>query len=236
MNFNPIAPFYETLARLVFGNEHRRAEAFFLPAIPAGSRVLLVGGGAGHLLLKLLETRNPAAVAFVEPSAAMRRLASARVKRLSNAPQVAFLVHAGELAGQPPFDALLTPYVLDLFSDEQARNEFLPPLLAALSPGARWVFTDFVSPQNYRQALLISVMYAFFRAVAAIPTRQLPDYDACFVRFGFVKTAVRRFAGGMIEGAVLEKVSGKRFESRTGERSFCERSDRPFFTLHPFNL
>jgi len=206
MNFNFVAPSYEMLARLVFGNEHRRAEAFFLPAIPVGSRVLLVGGGSGHLLRELLTTRDPAAVAFVEPSSAMRRRAVKRVRQMANAARVMFYATSGELSGQPVFDALVTPYVLDLFPDDELRTEFLPPLVASLSPAARWLFTDFVSSQNRRQALLLKVMYAFFRLVAAIPARRLPDYNSVFIQYGFVKTVVRCFANGMIESTVLEKI------------------------------
>lgn len=206
MNFNPIAPFYEASARLVFGNEHRRAEAFFLPQIPKGSRVLLVGGGAGHLLQALLLTRNPAAVAFVEPASAMRRRAAKRVQNEPGAAKVLFLEKSGELRGQPAFDVLITPYVLDLFTEAQLQNDFLPPLLAALAPRGRWLFTDFVQTYSRQQALLIKAMYKFFRLVAGIPARQLPDYEAHFQREGFRRTAVQRFFGGLIESAVLERI------------------------------
>lgn len=206
MNFNLVSPIYEASARLVFGNEHRRAEAFFLPDVPMGSRVLLVGGGAGHLLHALILTRNPAAVAFVEPSSAMRRRAAKRVENEPGAARVAFLKKSGELTGQPPFDVLVTPFVLDLFTDAQLQGEFLPPILAALTPNARWLFTDFVRPQSRGQALLIRVMYTFFRLLAGIPARRLPEYAAHFQRTRFRKTVTQFFFGGLIESAVLERI------------------------------
>jgi SAM-dependent methyltransferase len=205
MNFDGIAPFYEASARLVFGNQHRRAEAFFLPKIPENSRVLLVGGGAGHLLASLLSARSPAFVAFVEPSGAMRRRAERRVARLPNAGVVRFLEKDQALERLAPFDALLTPYVLDLFSDETLETRFLPPLMAALSPGAVWLFTDFVPPSRRWQKALLRVMYAFFRLTARIPARHLPDYERQFRRWGFEPTERRRFFGTMIETLRLQR-------------------------------
>lgn len=205
MNFNGVARIYEPLARLVFGTEHRRAEAFFLPEVPEQSRVLLVGGGAGHLLEMLLQHRRPEAVAFLEPSLAMRRRAANRVARVPGAQRVVFLQKSGELAGHARYDVLMTPFVLDLFPDAQLNTEFLPPLLAALTPEARWLFTDFVQPRTRAQALLVSTMYVFFGLVAGIPARRLPDYAAAFAAASFRKTAVRFFGGGMMESAVLRR-------------------------------
>lgn len=209
MNFNLIAPFYEVSARLVFGNEHRRAETFFLPEIPAHSRVLLVGGGAGHLLAELLQTRFPADVAYLEPSLAMSQRAHRRIQTLPGKTTVTFLRGSEELAGHPPYHVLVTPYILDVFPDEVLRTDVLPPLLRMLTPGAHWLFTDFVPPTRCSQALLISVMYAFFRAIARIPARRLPDYKALFEWAGFEKKASRAFANGMIETALLEPVPPK---------------------------
>lgn len=204
MNFDRIAPVYEASARLVFGNEHRRAEAFFLPEIPEGSRVLLVGGGAGHLLETLLKTRNPAAVTFVEPSGAMRRRAQRRVASLPNAGVIIFTDSSQKLPAAH-FEALLTPYVLDLFSDDVLKTTFLPPLLAALAPGGCWLFTDFVPPPKGWQRMLLQGMYAFFRVTAGIPARHLPGFEEIIrqVGFGVRKWAV--FFNGMIGAGVLMK-------------------------------
>ncbi len=205
MTFDLVAPIYEVLARLVFGQEHRRAEAFFLPEIPENSRVLLAGGGAGHLLEKLLKTRKPAFVAFVEPSAAMRRRARRRVAGSPGSDRVAFLENDRQLAALSPFDALLTPYVLDLFSDETLETVFLPPLMAALTPGAVWLFTDFIPPPKRWQKLLLKTMYAFFRLTARIPARRLPDFERAFRRWDFEPIERQYFFGKMIETVQLER-------------------------------
>ncbi|MBC7892099.1 MAG: methyltransferase domain-containing protein [Sphingobacteriaceae bacterium] len=204
MTFDRIAPVYEASARLVFGTEHRRAEAFFLPEIPPGSRVLLVGGGAGHLLEALLKTRNPATVTFVEQSGAMRRRAQRRVAGLPNAGLVTFTDSSQNLPAAQ-FDALLTPYVLDLFTDIQLEQEFLPPLLAALDPGGLWLFTDFVTPPKGWQRALLRGMYAFFRLTAGIPARHLPDFEEAFRQAGFRVWKWEVFWGRMIGMGVLMK-------------------------------
>ncbi len=204
MNFDPIAPFYEASARLIFGNEHRRAEAFFLPELPENSRVLLVGGGAGHLLETLLNIRQPASVTFVEPSGAMRRRAQRRVAGLPNTDVVTFTDTSQNLPALH-FDALLTPYVLDLFTDVPLERDFLPPLLAALAPDGYWLFTDFVPPPKGWQRALLRGMYAFFRVTAGIPARHLPDFEGAFRRADFVVLKREAFFGGMIGAAFLRR-------------------------------
>jgi len=211
VNFDRIAPLYEASARLVFGKQHRRAEAFFLPEIPAGSRVLLVGGGAGHLLEALLNTRNPAAVTFVEPSGAMRQRAQRRVANRPNAGVVSFTDSCQNLPSAH-FEALLTPYVLDLFPNPQLEREFLPPLLAALAPGGLWLFTDFVTPPKGWQRVLLRGMYTFFRLTAGIPARHLPDFEGAFRRAGFGVRKWEVFFGGMIGAGVLREGTERFFD------------------------
>ncbi|MCY7352582.1 MAG: methyltransferase domain-containing protein [Cytophagaceae bacterium] len=204
MNFNGVAPFYDASARLVFGQEHRRAEAFFISSIPENSRVLLVGGGTGWSLAQLLQTRRPGEVVFLEPSGRMRRRAQRRVATLTNAGAVRFVTSAAQIHGST-FDVLLTPYVLDLFTDAQLGAHFLPPLLGALAPGGRWLFTDFAGTRRGGQRLLLRLMYAIFRLLCGIPARHLPDYEAQFRRWGFRRVNAKLFFGGMIETVWLEK-------------------------------
>ena len=51
MSFDRVAPYYDRLARLVFGGSIRRAQRHFLSQVPAAARVLLVGGAPGGCFL-----------------------------------------------------------------------------------------------------------------------------------------------------------------------------------------
>src|SRR5687767_498288 len=82
-DFNFIAPVYDALAQLVYGKAQRRAQAHFLSMIPAGSSVLILGGGSGWILPELLRQSRPARVLFLEPSAQMMQRAKRRFPQLS---------------------------------------------------------------------------------------------------------------------------------------------------------
>ena len=48
-NFNYIAPFYDTLCQLVFGQRVKNAQIESLKFIPANSTILIAGGGTGWI-------------------------------------------------------------------------------------------------------------------------------------------------------------------------------------------
>lgn len=143
---------------------------------------------------------------YLEPAGVMRRRAQRRVRAAPGNEHVFFLRKSGELSGHPPCDVLLTPYVLDVFPDEALQSHFLPPLLRALVPNARWLFTDFVQPQRLDHRLLLRSMYLFFRLSTGLPARRLPDYEAVFGWAGFRSVRWQCFAGGLIEARLLERI------------------------------
>ena len=49
-NYYNVAPFYDLLSHLVFGNSISQALLFLVTAIPANSSVLIIGGGTGQIL------------------------------------------------------------------------------------------------------------------------------------------------------------------------------------------
>ncbi|MEZ4686196.1 MAG: hypothetical protein R3B47_09055 [Bacteroidia bacterium] len=55
MSFNRLAPVYDFLASLVFGNRIRQAQRWLLDFIPEGSSILILGGGTGWILEELAE-------------------------------------------------------------------------------------------------------------------------------------------------------------------------------------
>ena len=77
--FDRIAPYYDALKRLVFGNAIHRSQAHFLQRLPQGCRLLIIGGGSGEVL-SLLQNVNPLCrIWYVEASSKMLSLASSRV-------------------------------------------------------------------------------------------------------------------------------------------------------------
>ena len=77
--FDAITPVYDWLARFVFGKSIRNAQLKFLNKIPGGSNILILGGGTGWLLSKLLEVNPTCTVWYIEASQKMLKRAQKEV-------------------------------------------------------------------------------------------------------------------------------------------------------------
>ncbi|MBN8821552.1 MULTISPECIES: class I SAM-dependent methyltransferase [unclassified Spirosoma] len=177
-NFNAVAPIYDLLAFLVFGRKLQQAQLTWLNRIPTGATVLLVGGGTGWLLQQVLTRCKPKRVVYLEASAQMLARASRRMVRLSVMGSVEFrLGDETSLTDEERFDVILTPFVLDLFSESFLQDSFVPRLYSVLKPGGLWLVTDFVPTTVGWQRALLWIMIRFFRLTAGIQTRQLANWQ-----------------------------------------------------------
>ena len=201
--FDWIAPVYDALAFAVFGRRLQRAQVVFLDQIPVGATILLVGGGTGWLLEQVLIRRQPRHVVYLEPSAQMIARASRRMLRRSVLGSVDFRVGDEQLL-QPNerFDVILTPFVLDLFTEQTLQEQFIPRLSNALKPGGLWFITDFVRTQIWWQKALLWSMIRFFRLTAAIDARQLADWQQQLTDAGFMRRQHQPQVGGMVSAEV----------------------------------
>ncbi len=189
-NFNPIAPIYDALAALVFGQSLRRAQAHFSVNIPPEATILILGGGTGWLLEAVLTGCQPRQVVYLEPSGQMLTLAKRRVARLLLAQRLAQRVEfrCGTQAAIGPheqFDVIMTPFVLDLFLSTTLQQAVLPQLWRAMHPQGLLLATDFDRPKTTGQRWLLWLMYRFFRLTTGIEARQLPDWVLLLTNAGF---------------------------------------------------
>ncbi|WP_205501914.1 class I SAM-dependent methyltransferase [Rufibacter psychrotolerans] len=208
-DFNLIAPVYDALARVVFGKAQLLAQAHFLACIPAGGRVLLLGGGSGWILPELLKKSCPAQVLFLEASPRMVRRAQARLNSLSAHQPVEFRVGTQEdLLPHETFHVVITPFVLDLFTPDQALN-IMQRLDRVLLPEGQWLHTDFhlSSSRGHRwwQKPLLWGMYRFFGAVSGITGKTLPSFGTLFSGLGYETRQEKFFSNGFIRAQVLQK-------------------------------
>jgi len=173
--FNRIAPFYEGLAGLVFGQRLRKAQAAYLGLIPSQATILILGGGAGWLLRQVLDACDPQKVIYIDAAPTMIRLARQAVRA---DPRVDFRVgNETAIAPADTADVVMTPFLLDLFAESRLRNRLIPKLLSALRPGGLWLGTDFLPPKSPLQRGLLWAMYRFFRLTAGIEARRLPNWS-----------------------------------------------------------
>jgi len=207
-NFNWVAPVYDTLAFVVFGHKLQRAQVVFLDQIPVGASVLLVGGGTGWLLEQLLMRGTTKRIVYLETSSAMVARASRRMIRKSLQGSVNFRVgDQTALLPNESFDVVITPFVLDLFTETTLKNQFIPPLLNVLKPAGLWLVTDFVQPPAWWQKALLWVMIRFFRLTASIEASRLVNWQQCLLAMNLSLQERKRQVGGMVSAEVWERSS-----------------------------
>lgn len=202
-NFNWIAPVYDALAFVVFGHKLQKAQTVFLDTIPANASVLIVGGGTGWLLEQVLVYGQPKRIVYLETSSRMVARASQRIIKNSLIGSVEFRI--GDESSLKPdecFDVILTPFVLDLFSEQTLQTNIIPKLRNVLRTDGLWFVTDFVKPQIAWQKALLWTMIRFFRLTANIKARQLADWQKLLAGAGLSCEKRQTQVGGMVSAEV----------------------------------
>ncbi|MBL3657737.1 class I SAM-dependent methyltransferase [Fulvivirga sediminis] len=170
-NFNLIAPIYDVLSWMVYGKELLRAQVEYLNVIPAGAKVLIIGGGTGACLESLNKLNIPLEIIYLEASSAMIERARRRGP-LENLCINYQLGTEADLRGD--FDVILTFFFLDLFSESNLKK-IIQALYRSLKRDGIWLMADFRNTETLWQKQLIKVMYYFFRIVSRIEANGLLD-------------------------------------------------------------
>lgn len=208
-NFNFVAPFYDPLARLIFGSSIKNAQTWLLNFVPENARVLIIGGGTGWILEEMLQQKKASQILYLEASDKM--LLQSR-KRYANCPQksataVEFrLGTEQDLKPDETFDVVFTGFLLDLFLPENLQK-LMQKLYAHLNPNGLWLVADF-APQNATkiwQKSLLKTMVLFFKLTASLQANQLPEIDKAFENFPLQQQQKKLFYHKLIFGAVYVK-------------------------------
>jgi len=202
-NYDTIAWFYDRLAGLVFGRTLVNAQLYLVSSIPAGSRILIVGGGTGWILEKIA-AQHPSGlkITYIDASAKMIALA---VKRKCGDNHVLFIAQGIEtvmLAGA--FDVVITPFLFDNFTDNSLRKIFAD-IDSLLKTKGLWLYCDFQNTTVLWQRAVLRVMYWFFRGSCGIEATHLPDAKACFAEHGYIVMSRRDFMNGFVTAVMYNK-------------------------------
>lgn len=202
-NYDAVSRYYDGLGLLVFGGTLMRSQSYFLPLIPAGSRILLVGGGTGKILERLTEIHSQGLhITYVEISEKM--LFRARRRNLGNN-DVDF-VHAAiqDYRNEGLFDVVITPFLFDNFLPENAVY-IQQKIGGMLRSEGFWLYTDFVPHAKGWKRWLLQSMYRFFGTMAQVETRELPDRALLFANT-YPMQAHKTFYAGFMEAVVYRKM------------------------------
>jgi len=207
MTFNYVAPFYDRLAHLVFGRTLERAQLALLGRFSTGGNWLLVGGGTGWLLEQVLNYCGPTTVLYLEASERMLELARKRIDNQAFLTKIEFrLGTETALTEADSFDVILTPFVLDLFTEDWLHNQMIPCLLKTLKPSGFWLATDFVPTTVWWHRLLVKTMQLFFQVTAGIQSHRLSDWMP-LLKTRLHLVAQQAALNGMIQSALFKQSS-----------------------------
>jgi ubiquinone/menaquinone biosynthesis C-methylase UbiE len=201
-NYDNSAWFYDSLARVVFGNSLVKAQTHFLHLIPANANVLIAGGGTGWIIEEISKIHPVGLhITYVEISARMMALAKKHttnnVVTYVNAP----VENAGLLAD---FDVMITPFLLDSLSPD-IFNKVFDNLYDLLKPGGLWLNTDFQLTGKWWQKPLLNTMYFFFRTVGCVDSSILPDLKKAFANKEMKLFDEALFYGNFVAAGVYKK-------------------------------
>ncbi len=183
MSFDTLAPVYRWMERIFAGKKMQSCRVAFLDKIPAPTSILLLGEGPGGFLVPALAKFPGAGITCVDSSAGM----IARARRSladANLPDAGVrFVQADLLRWSPPraeFDLVVTQFFLDCFRADQL-SALIPTLARGATAEANWLISDFQQARagwrRLRTRAIISLLYAFFRAMTRLPAQELVPPD-----------------------------------------------------------
>ncbi len=190
VGYDRLARWYPTLERLAFGNRLQRARSAHFHRLADCRSVLLLGDGVGCGLEALVRRLPRCRFHSVDASPLMLQSARRRLERAGlDCARVELERAEVETWASPGlFDAVVTPFFLDLFEQERLES-VVERIAGAIDREGHWLLADFSLPasgwRRQRAQVWLWVLYRFFRAVTATPARRLQDPGAAIERQGF---------------------------------------------------
>ena len=201
-NYDNAALFYDALAGLVYGKALKNAQAWLLEYIPAGSSVLVAGGGTGWILEAIAQRFSGLQITYVEIS---QNMMARSKKKNKGSNQVDFInLPIESYTSERRYDVVTTCFLFDNFTQHNCERIFTH-INKQLKPGGVWLNADFRLTGKWWQTLLLKAMLTFFRILCGIESRKLPDMEDLFAAAGYTQTAEQSFYGQFIRSTVYRK-------------------------------
>ena len=190
------------MTNFVFGNTMKASKLNLLSEIRDGDRVLILGGGTGWFLQKIVELNN-VKVDFVEKSKQMIAIAKQR-----SIPDVTFINEDFTKSDlKDEYDIIISCYFFDLFQGKQLK-EVIDKVIQLLSHDGRLLYADFSSGQKgiknvFHQIFLFS-MIGFFKVTTQLRINKLSDLVKEIENKGFRIVKRNKYYFNIIESNVFE--------------------------------
>jgi len=196
-HYSFLAPFYNRLTKLVFGDQLMLAKTNFAENL-SRKRILIIGGGDG---LDYQQFQDQLSGEYWEISQAM--LSKAKI----NLAESDLTFHLGffQATNEKEFDEVWLHFVLDTMRDEEIAS-LLGEIRKSLTPEGKIYLADFFAPKSTYQRILQGAMITFFRLLANHRRANLPDYEKIFLANNWKKNLEKVFLKGWVKAQVWEKL------------------------------
>jgi SAM-dependent methyltransferase len=203
VNCDWIAPHYWWIERLGMGSSLQQRRRWFLPELKNARRALVLGDGDGRFLHELLRENSTVRADYVDLSGRMLELARQRAgtERVTYKQADA---RAGDFAPRE-FDLIATHFFFDCFGPQEL-NCLVDRIAASARPGARWVVSEFRTP-NFAATVVVRLLYLFFRLTTGLKTEQLSDHRPILEAHGFRRIATAPGCGGLLVSELWQRGS-----------------------------
>jgi SAM-dependent methyltransferase len=195
-DYSFIAPFYNQLVRLVFGNQLTEAKTCFSSSLE-GKKILIIGGGVG---LDYSSFQSQLRGEYWELSRSMLSKAKDNLKNS----QLEFHLGYYEFQVGDQFDEVWLHFVLDTMTDGEL-DIFLDEIKKSITPAGQLYLADFFEPQTKFQQVLHKTMIQFFRWVTSHRRKNIPDYEKIFIEKGWKKSSEKDFLKGWVKAQIWAK-------------------------------
>lgn len=198
-DFDRVAPIYDLLAKIVFGDKLAKVQKEYLDHLSINSKVLIVGGGTGKIL-EWLPIEKRLAVTFVEMSDKMITKAKSRNSQALNTN-----FHLGDIMEfEGKFDYIIANFFFDCF-EERTLIKVLKKLNNQLYTQGKLIVADFSINYKNRDKIINRLMHWFFKVVSNLESKELKDIRRIIIASGFCETHFKRCDRGQLFAGVYLK-------------------------------
>ncbi|MEQ9149664.1 MAG: methyltransferase domain-containing protein [Cytophagales bacterium] len=198
--FDRVVPFYDALSNFVFGSSLKQSRECSLEEVAQHADVLVLGGGTGKWLNKLLDINKNCRIWYVEASGKMMDEAK---KNLKGKGQVVFVHGTHETVYEQKFDVVITHFFVDMFTDKDLRV-LAHKISGDLKDGGKWIVADFVNERIWHW-IFLKGMYLFFNIMGVLDLNFLSDWQRIIKENGFKSSSVFSFYSGFIRSITFIK-------------------------------
>lgn len=206
-----IAPFYQPVEHLCFGDALDRRRTAFLPFLHDAQQAISCGEGDGRFMAAFLGSNPRVQVTAVDVSCRMLEIARRRVGQMGDGFQQRAQYFCTELTAFQPqanFDLIATHFFLDCFSTSELQD-VVQRIAGWAAPGARWVVSEFHQPSHGLAHLwtgaVVRSLYAAFRVTTGLRVTRLPHWHPALVAAGLELQRQEYACGGLLVSELWQR-------------------------------